>query len=208
MREPDDRRSIAFDSFADVPVSWRWALNASTLFWIRRDIRGDLLVLFAGRRWQAGHFRAGCGLVLLLHRNPDLMAVDGDLARRLDAEPDCRAGDLEHRDGDVVSETDALPGSSADYQHDLDARRCHGGGRRRRLDLRQRDLGEDWLPHAVVGCVVDDLAAQLLGGVHHQRTSKVAGQVLDPWRGANHAEDVGLLGPVEAELRLVLLGHA
>src|SRR4051812_28760117 len=56
-------------------------------------------------------------LVLGLDGRPDLVSVDRDLGGRLDAEPHRRADDFEHRDGDVVAETDPLSRLSRDYEH-------------------------------------------------------------------------------------------
>src|SRR6185312_17012792 len=67
--------------------------------------------------WDARGRRQRGGGVLFLDREPDLVPVHGHAARRVDAEADARPGDLEHRDGDLVAEADALAGSSGDYEH-------------------------------------------------------------------------------------------
>jgi hypothetical protein len=56
-------------------------------------------------------------LVLGLDGRPDLVSIDRDLGRRLDAEPHRRADDFEDRDGHVVAETDPLTGLPRDYEH-------------------------------------------------------------------------------------------
>src|SRR5437660_1304328 len=61
--------------------------------------------------------RLGGGPVLFLDGGPDLVSVHGDLGRRLDAEPDGRAGDLEDGDRDVVPEADALSRLARDDEH-------------------------------------------------------------------------------------------
>ena len=49
----------------------------------------------------------------------DLFAVDGDVARRLDADPDLIAVDLHDRDHDAVADHDLLVHLAAQDQHDF-----------------------------------------------------------------------------------------
>src|SRR2546426_4509219 len=75
IRRPVLRRSIDFDTWAEVLTSPSCAISASTLLLIRRDIlssfpfRGERLV------WELVGVRGGCRRVLLFHGPPDLLPV-------------------------------------------------------------------------------------------------------------------------------------
>jgi hypothetical protein len=57
------------------------------------------------------------GAVLLAHGVPDLLAVDRNRARRLDADADRIADDLHDVDDDVVPEHDLFAGAAGDDEH-------------------------------------------------------------------------------------------
>src|SRR3712207_2115751 len=98
---------MAFDSFPEVFSSCRWALSASMLCWMRSDmvlkrpfvcrpvsrptpaalerVSGLLLDGEVLRELDVGLRRR---LVLRLDRAPELLAVDGDGLRRVDADAD------------------------------------------------------------------------------------------------------------------------
>ena len=61
---------------------------------------------------------ARCG-VLLRDLEVDLLPVHGDLARRLDADPDLLPVDRKHLDLDVVADDDRFVGLSGQYEHGL-----------------------------------------------------------------------------------------
>src|SRR2546423_8044013 len=110
------------DSMFEVLTRLRCASNASMLVWTERDIEvllGDgLQCLVRGDvSWDARDRRQGGGGVLFLDREPDLVPVHGHLAGRVDAEADARSRDLEHRDGDLVAEADALARPAGDDEH-------------------------------------------------------------------------------------------
>src|SRR4051812_14848830 len=72
--------------------------------------------LAAGGARELGRSGGG-GLVLLAHGVPDLLAVDRDRARGLDADANGIADDLHHVDDDVVAEHDLLAGTAGDDEH-------------------------------------------------------------------------------------------
>src|SRR3954447_15599592 len=72
--------------------------------------------LAAGSARELGRSGGG-GLVLLAHGVPDLLAVDRDRARGLDADANGIADDLHHVDDDVVAEHDLLAGTAGDDEH-------------------------------------------------------------------------------------------
>src|SRR4249920_3331136 len=80
--------------------------------------------------------------------------------------------------------------------------RCgDGSGRVGRRGLAQLDVGEERLADVVVAGLVDDLPAEPARGMDHDGPAQVDGEVLELLGGADDAEDVGLLGGVEAQLR-------
>src|SRR5689334_14986140 len=110
------------DSLFEVLTRFRWASNASMFVWTERDIAvllgdGFQCSVRWDVSWDARGRRQRGGGVLFLDREPDLMPVHGHVAGRVDAEADARPGDLQHRDGDLVAEADALAGSSGDDEH-------------------------------------------------------------------------------------------
>jgi hypothetical protein len=50
-------------------------------------------------------------------KRQELLAVDGDIARGLDAETNLSAIDVHYRDADIVSDVDLFPELTTEYEH-------------------------------------------------------------------------------------------
>src|SRR4051794_15670981 len=87
-----------------------------TLVFGMRRPRGSAVA--AGGVRELARSGPGGGLVLLAHGVPDLLAVDRDRARGLDADADRVPDDLHHVDDDVVAEHDLLAGAAGDDEHE------------------------------------------------------------------------------------------
>ena len=98
----------------------------------------------------------GRGPVLLADGVPDLLAVDRQGARGLDADAHGVADDLHHVDDDVVADHDLLAGTAGDEQHGSSLDSAAEGMRTKRRPRRGR---EQRRADGSVGGLVDDLVA-------------------------------------------------
>ena len=135
LAAPDDvaaRRTVGGPAGRGSVLARRLVLLArlrrrATRLWCPARLRGraglGLRALLGCGGGPAGEGRHGLGgrrgrvRVGLLQLAVDLFAVDVHVARSGDAEPHGVAVDLEHRDDDVVTDDEALLGTSAEHQH-------------------------------------------------------------------------------------------
>src|SRR4051794_18339813 len=153
------------------------------------------------------------GLVLVLDRAPELLPVDGNGARRGDADADAGARDFDHLDDDIVAEHDLLARAPRDDEHgNGSSLEPWGTGAIRGVYPSQalsRNLGcllrEQRGAHRGVRGLVDDLVATAAGD--EDRGAQVGAEILQRLGRADGHVDRGVVGPAHADALSLVVGE-